>query len=133
VAAQLGDALYSQGRFEEAAQYAHVSEETAALGDYASQALWRSVRAKAIARSGRLDDAERLAREAVVIGEDTDHIDFRGDTFMALAEVLRLAERSNEALPAVEEALRLYEQKGNVVSAGKARALLDDVQKRSQP
>ena len=46
---------------------------------------------------------------------------------MALAEVLCLAERPGEAIPVIREALRLFEQKGNVVSAGKARALLDEL------
>ena len=101
--------------------------------DYASQILWRSVRAKAFAREGRLDDGEQLAREAVTLAEATDDINFRGDALMALAEVLCLAERPGEAVPVIEEALRLFEQKGNVVSARKARALLGDSQRRSEP
>ena len=45
---------------------------------------------------------------------------------------LRLAERPGEAAPVIQEALNLYEQKGNVVSAGKARALLGELQTRSE-
>ncbi len=37
------------------------------------------------------------------------------------------------AAPLIQKALRLYEQKGNLVSAGKARALLGELQKRSAP
>jgi hypothetical protein len=40
------------------------------------------------------------------------------------AEVLRAAERPEDARAAVEEALALFEQKGNEVSAERARALL---------
>jgi hypothetical protein len=48
----------------------------------------------------------------------------RGDARISLAEVRRLAQRPDEAIPALEEAVALYEQKGNEVSASKARALL---------
>ena len=41
---------------------------------------------------------------------------------MDLAEVLRLADRTEEAAPIVEEAIDLYEAKGNLASAGRARA-----------
>jgi class 3 adenylate cyclase/tetratricopeptide (TPR) repeat protein len=125
VAASLAETLYAQRRFEEAEEYTLVSEDTAARDDYVSQIVWRSVRAKAIGSEGRLGDAERLAREAVVLAADTDSIDLRGDALMSLAEVLRLADRADEAVSVIEEALRLYEQKGNLVSADRARSLLD--------
>jgi len=89
--------------------------------------LWRSVRARAIASLGRPSDGEQLGREAVALARDTDNIDLRGDALMALAEVLRTAQRPEEAVPLIGEALRLYEQKGNVVSAGRARSLLDEL------
>jgi class 3 adenylate cyclase/tetratricopeptide (TPR) repeat protein len=127
IAARLAGAVYAHGRFEEVERYTRVSEDVAASDDYLSQILWRSVRAKAIAFGGRLSDAEQLAREAVALAEDTDNIDLRGDALMALAEVLRLAERPDEAVPVIEEALRLYEQKGNLVSTGNARSLLDQL------
>jgi hypothetical protein len=40
------------------------------------------------------------------------------------AEVLQLAGRSNEAGEAVEQAIELFELKGNVVAANRARVLL---------
>jgi hypothetical protein len=77
-------------------------------------------------------EAERVAREAVTLAEGTDDINMHADALMALAEVLRLANRSSEAAAVIQEALNLYEQKGNVVSAGKARALLGELQTRSE-
>jgi tetratricopeptide (TPR) repeat protein len=127
MAALLANAVYTQGRYEEAERYTRISEETAARNDYFSQILWRSVRAKAFASDGRLADGEQLAREAVTLAEATDDIDFHGDALMALADVLCLAERPAEAIPVIKEALRLFEQKGNVVSAGKARSLVAEV------
>jgi class 3 adenylate cyclase/tetratricopeptide (TPR) repeat protein len=127
-AGKLSDVLYGQGRFQEAERYTQISEEAAADDDYYSQILWRAVRGKAIAGQGRLRDGEQLARQAVALAEETDDINLHGDALMALAEALRLAEGPDEALPVVEEALGLYEQKGNLVSAGKARSLLAELQ-----
>jgi len=45
---------------------------------------------------------------------------------MGLAEVLRLAGRTDEAREVLAEALARYEQKGNEVMAARARALLED-------
>ena len=43
---------------------------------------------------------------------------------MDLAEILQLAGRGDEARAAVDEALRLYEAKENLVDATRARARL---------
>jgi hypothetical protein len=43
---------------------------------------------------------------------------------VALADVLRRAGREEGAAEALAEALRLYERKGNAVSADRVRALL---------
>jgi hypothetical protein len=89
-----------------------------------SQYLWRSVRAKVLARGGERKPAEKLAREAVALADSTEHLDQRGTVHLALAEVLRLAGRMSEASAEAQESLRLHEEKGNAVSAGWARAML---------
>jgi predicted ATPase/class 3 adenylate cyclase len=127
LAALLADAIYAQGRYEEAERFTRLSEELAASDDIASQFLWRSIRAKVLAREGRFDQAKGLAREAVSLAEETDAIIWQGDVRMNLAEVLRLADRAGEAIPVVEEAVSLYEQKGNLVSAGRARDTLREL------
>jgi hypothetical protein len=66
-----------------------------------------------------------LAREAVALAGETDFTVLRADAFMDLAEVLRTARRETESVTFVEQALELYEQKGNVVAAGRARRILD--------
>ena len=48
----------------------------------------------------------------------------RADALVDLAEVLRLVGRKDELKGVLEDALRLYEQKGNVVSAARARDVL---------
>jgi tetratricopeptide (TPR) repeat protein len=123
-AARLGQTLYSQQRYEEAEHYTEVSEQAGASDDMMTQVLWRQVRAKALARRGEDDAAEDLAREAVALAEPTDALDIRADALVDLADVLRLAGRKDEPRAVLEEALRLYGQKGNVVSAARARDVL---------
>jgi hypothetical protein len=49
-----------------------------------------------------------------------------GETLLALATVLRAAGREQEALAAAREALALFERKGDVPDARRARAFLGD-------
>ena len=74
------------------------------------------------------EEAEALAREAVQIAAETGLILWGADTLMDLADVLRAAGRVDEAIPPIQDALALYEAKGDVVSSAKARAHLTELQ-----
>ena len=87
-----------------------------------SQVLWRTARAKILARRGELEPAEALAREAVGRGEPTDLLGTRADALVDLAEVLALAGRREDSLAALGEASELYERKGNLTALALARA-----------
>jgi tetratricopeptide (TPR) repeat protein len=121
-AALLAQALFALRRYEEAERFAESSEEWADPDDLISQVLWRGVRARTLARRGLVQEAERLARDAVALAETSDFVNDRGDAFVDLASVHRQAGQLNQARAALAEGLRRYEQKGNVVSAGRARA-----------
>jgi len=123
----LGDAVYAQGRHDEAFELTQVSREAASPEDVTSQMFWRALRAKVLATRGATSEAERLGRDAVELGRQADCIDMQGDVLMDLSEVLRLAGRPHTAREAAEEALSLHKRKGNVVSAGRARAVLADL------
>ena len=127
VAASLGEALYRQGRYEEAEEMVRVGEEAAAADDIYLQVLWRAVRAKVLARRELFGEAEALAREAVALAYQSEYVDARCETLLSLAEVLRLAGRLGEAAKAVEEACALYDAKGNVLFAERARKLLAEL------
>ena len=73
---------------------------------------------------GDVESALQLAREAVDVVEPTDWLNLRADTMMDLAEVLELAGKTNDAAARIEQALALYERKGNLVMAERARARL---------
>jgi tetratricopeptide (TPR) repeat protein len=124
LAGELAQTLYYLGRYDEAASFAEESRKAAASDDVMSQALWRGVNAKVLARKGEHEEAERLAREAVQITGNTELVDGQAMTLSDLAEVLRLADRPEEAATALHEALELYEQKGNVVLADRTRERL---------
>ena len=123
-AACLAHALCAQGRYEAAGPFIEIAVEAGSEDDSATQALWRAARAKVLTREGDVDQALRLAREAVAIVAQTDWLNTRGDALLDLAEVLDLAQRPDEAAPVIAEAIHLYEQKGNIVAAEKAEQLL---------
>jgi DNA-binding SARP family transcriptional activator len=127
LAALLAQALYAEGRDEEALRLTRTSEQSAGREDFSTHVQWRAARAKVVARMGDLADGERLGREAAALAAQTDFLTLRGDTLIDLATVLLTAGRTAETVPVVEEALLLYEQKGNAVSAAGARALLVDL------
>ena len=120
LAAMLAHALYAQGRYEEAEQFARISGEAAGAEDLTSNIMWRSARAKLLARRGDLDGALGLIGEARSLAERTDFLNIQADVQADRAEVLRLGGRGGEAAEALEEAARLYEKKGNRVAAARA-------------
>jgi class 3 adenylate cyclase/tetratricopeptide (TPR) repeat protein len=130
VAAQLGRALCAQERYDEAERFAQVSQELAHSDDVAAQMLWRTTRAKVLARRQHLEEAESLARQAREITEKTDALNSQGLSLTTLAEVLLLAGREEEVAPLLGRAVTLFEQKGNVVAATSARETLANLSKR---
>jgi class 3 adenylate cyclase/tetratricopeptide (TPR) repeat protein len=122
----LAEALYAQGRYEESSEVAQASSRLSNADDVAAQFHWRSVTAKLLARAGRLGEAEAMAREALDIIRRSEEVDSQASALLDLGEVLRLAGKEDESAAALEEARELFERKGNVVYAAKARALLED-------
>jgi tetratricopeptide (TPR) repeat protein len=118
----LAQAVYEQGRYDEV--YA-LTEEAEGLDTSLDE--WKVMRACALATRGEHDRAEALARETIAAMEQSDQLDYRAGRHRALAEVLRLAERQAEAAAEADAALRLYEQKGNEVMAGRMRSVLSEL------
>jgi class 3 adenylate cyclase len=121
VAATLARTLCARGRYTEAEHYTKVSEDAAGPNDIHSNIVWRSTRARALAHRDELEAAELLAREAVRFAADSDFLNLHADALMDLAEVQQLAGQTEESTAFVNQALLLYEQKGNVASAARAR------------
>jgi tetratricopeptide (TPR) repeat protein len=124
-AAGLSQVLSSLGRVDEAATFASMSMENAPGESVVSQALWRTAKARVIADRRGSREAERLAREAVRL-VPAELPNLQGDLLIDLAEVLRKGGNSESATQAVAEAIELFERKGNLVSAARALALMND-------
>jgi ATP/maltotriose-dependent transcriptional regulator MalT len=125
IAAFLAQALVADGRYEEAASFSQISEQTGAGSDVVTQAVWRSARASALAHAGDALEAERLAREAVALAKGTDFLDLQASALSSLSEVVRLQGRRDEAARMADEARRAYELKGNVVAAERLSAIAE--------
>jgi tetratricopeptide (TPR) repeat protein len=114
---------YALGRLDEAERWADRAAQLSTSDRPATEMLWRRVRAKVAARRGEPAEAERLAREAVALGDRTEMLDAQADAWADLGEVLAIV-GSPEAADAFWEALARYERKGNVVMADRMRARL---------
>ena len=127
----LGDVLYRQSRYDESAEFAGICEHLASPDDVASQFHWRCVRGKLKARHGVIDEAESLLSAATALIETSDQLDLQGNGLLDFAEVRELAGAPADAADLSEQAAVLFERKGNVVSAQRARQLAERL--RSTP
>jgi class 3 adenylate cyclase len=126
-AAELAEALCALRQFEEADRWARLSERHAGTDDMDAQTAWRAADAEVKAAIGKLGEAETLSREAVRLANTTDMLNRRGRTLLALANVLLLQGRSDEASQPIDDATRVFERKGNLVWARRARELNDEL------
>jgi tetratricopeptide (TPR) repeat protein len=120
----LARSLFRLGRDDEAERWANVSKASGASDDAVTQMLWRQALALVLARRGEHVAAERLARDALGVGRDTDMLLHIGDAWSDLADVLELGGDAEGATDALERALATYEQKGIVPAVDRTRARL---------
>jgi class 3 adenylate cyclase/tetratricopeptide (TPR) repeat protein len=123
-APRLGIELCALGRHEEAEETARLGRQLGVAHDNWTQALWRQVQARVDANCGEHVEAERPAREAVVVVEHSDSLGWHGDALSCLAEVLEAAGRRDEAVAAWGEALDRYERKQVIPLAALVRKRL---------
>jgi hypothetical protein len=120
----LADALYHQGRHEDADRLLETVREEWASGDVSIEAPRLAVRAKLFAARGWDQHAERVALRALRLVRRTDWACLRADVLLAYAEVLRLAGKDDEAI--LREALGVAEGKGYAAAARTALRLLEE-------
>ncbi len=125
--------LARRGALDEAAPISRESEEAGSKEDIATQAYWRAARAVVLAKEGKFDEAIVLARDGVAVAAATEYAQFTAEARIALADVLRMADRPEEAVHELEEALRIYERKEFELSADAVRAELAELQSSGSP
>jgi ATP/maltotriose-dependent transcriptional regulator MalT len=123
VATMFAECRYRQMRYDDADELLDVAAETGAEDDLVTQVRLRAGRAKVLARRGALEAAEAMARDAVALAAQTEFVDLRGDSLLALGEVLQLGGHTNDADAAMATALSPWEAKGNVTFAARTRGL----------
>jgi class 3 adenylate cyclase/tetratricopeptide (TPR) repeat protein len=111
----LAEAIVSQGRPDEADVALQEAEALAAEDDAVAGIGTHRVRAKILHRQGRLDDAERFAREAVAFGEPTDYLVEKASSHRELGEILLEKGAREEGVAHLRAALELLERKGVLV------------------
>ena len=122
LSAFLAQARYVLGQLAEAAE---LGEIAASSLNSVERALGLGVLARVRAKERDTAAAEQLIAEAVAIVERTDFLFDRGTVQLDHAEVLELLGRGDEARVARERALETFEDKGDLVSANRARSLLE--------
>ena len=122
VSGLLGQTLYALDRFDEVEEFGRLAQELATDDDVDTQALWRCVRGKFLARQGSFDEAEALVREALEILAPTDAVVDQYLALIDLAEVQRLAGR--DPGDALVQARTLAEAKGSPVLVSAVERLL---------
>ncbi len=127
LAAILAEVRWLQGDAAEADRLTLVSQENSTEDDFLSQMAWRATRAKVLGKAGDLEAAEALCKEAIEISAKTDYLETTGSVFLAYSEVLMGAGRKEESEAMAREALRLFGEKGNIVSADLATELLEQL------
>jgi tetratricopeptide (TPR) repeat protein len=118
VALNLADLLEREGRDDESRKLCLLARERTLADDITNFVMADAIEARLAAKSGELEQAEALARQAVELAGSTDFVDLRGMHSRAvLAEVLALRGERNEAVGEAAEALAVHRAKEDVAYA----------------
>ena len=116
--------LYRNGDAEQAERFALEGERLGAEEDVVNYAWGHGVRGMAAADRGDHTAAETLARESVRYAYQTDFPAVQADAHEALAHVLAVAGRPDEARAELEQALALWTRYGYGIYAKRVQAAL---------
>jgi len=120
----LAEAVYAQGRLEEAEQLTEEAQAVAGAFDLDAQSRLRATRAKVLARRGQHAAAAQLADKAEALAPSASATAVQAEVLEAKAEVARLAGATGQAETCLRAALGLHEQRRATALADRTRAAL---------
>ena len=120
LASLLAEALYAQGRFDEAQQ---LMDTAPADPSPATSGKWL-IEAKLLARRGHFSTARQLVGQVEALLSPNSSPTDRAEVLEANAEVERLADAPGQAADSLRGALRIYEDRGATALADRVRAAL---------
>jgi class 3 adenylate cyclase/predicted ATPase len=115
-AAELAEVEYAQGRFDEAERHVELSRDASSRDDVFCQVMWRRTAARLLLDRKRFDEAAELSQEAVTVVAATDCLNLHADALVVRAEIERVTGARDAAAGTLDQAVRLYEAKGNLAS-----------------
>jgi predicted ATPase/DNA-binding SARP family transcriptional activator len=124
LASYLAEALYLQGRLDEAQRMTETAETLTQPDDIETQAQWRATQAKLLARHRQFPAARQLITEAEALILPTCHARLKAHLLVAKAEVNQLAGDRDQAQASLHTALRIYEDHHVLPLAGQVKAAL---------
>jgi class 3 adenylate cyclase/tetratricopeptide (TPR) repeat protein len=120
-AAGLARAHFHQGRRDESWKALRDAEAKTASDDFITVVWTLGTRARLLELDRRHDEAREAAERGVELAFETDDLNLQAESLTELADVVQDEPRARSAL---EDAVRVAEQKGNVVLARQARERL---------
>ena len=127
IAGLLARTLFLGGDLQGADHFSQVALDLADEDDVDAQVRSRSVQARL--RATRLDEGALPIAEALVEqAGGTADLELRADVMLDLAEITSALRGWESAEPPLREALRLYKEKGDVVSSERVKRMLEPFQ-----
>jgi len=120
-AVPLAEAVFEQGRHEEAAEVLRAVKDEWASGDASIAGPRLAMRARLQAAEGFPVIALQTAERALRVVRPTDLLCLRADTLLVHAEVARIAGEEETAAAGAADALRISRAKGYAVGLARAR------------
>jgi tetratricopeptide (TPR) repeat protein len=124
-APMLGRELCALDRYDEAERWSQIARGLGVRQSVLGEATWRQVQARVHASRGEHEKADKLARAAIALMEQSDGLNYQGDAYFDVAEVLQAAGRTEEAAVALEQALERYSRKKNLAMVAQVRPRLE--------
>jgi tetratricopeptide (TPR) repeat protein len=124
IAATLSRLASVRGEIDEGERLAEMSRRQAPAESVASQASWRGATARTLAIRNNREEAKQLALQALELAP-VEMPNLRAETLIDLGSVFLNAGLRDRASEVIDEAVTLYEQKGNVVGAAQASSIFE--------